>query len=179
VTDGQKKGRDFENVVCRELSAWVVSSKCRNYPVYELPFRRRFTDSTPIDGHWEGAGDILHQPGIVFPFCVECKKVEGWELDGLLSGGKWPVWSWWSQACEQAAKTELIPLLVFTRNRRKIYTMMPKGVESCLSLLPSEGAVLRVETPKRNRVVLARLDDLVATNPKRLKSLAVDYAALI
>jgi len=142
MKDGRVKGNKYENRICRFLSQWVVPGDWSECPVYQLPFRRRFTDNTPLDGHWEGEGDILHRPGIEFPFCVECKDQEGWDLDGLLHNEKWPVWAWWEQACTQAQQVGLRPILFFTRAYRPDYVMMQKEVAECLELQSKHGPVV-------------------------------------
>jgi len=170
---GKHKGDKFENDICRALSVWLVGSDYAGSLVQDLPFRRRFTTSTPLEGHWDGSGDILHRPDVAFPFCVECKKREGWELDGMFGNDKWPVWTWWEQAKEQAAKTkDRYPLLVFSRNRRSIYAMLHEEVGQCLKV-GSERCLVQVERNGSERVVLVLLDDLAKTTRKSVESLLV------
>jgi len=144
VKDGRTKGERYENTVCRLLSQWLVPGDWEKCPVYKLPFRRRFTDSTPLDGHWEGEGDILHRPDVTFPFCVECKDQEGWDLDGVLKNAQWPVWKWWTQACAQAQQVGLRPILFFTRAYRPNYVMIEKEVAQWLEVVPQQGPVIEV-----------------------------------
>jgi len=57
----------------------------------------------PIEGHWEGEGDILHRPGVLWPFVVEAKDRQEWgTLDGVFTRKKWPLWGYWDQAAGQA-----------------------------------------------------------------------------
>ena len=163
MTNGRVKGNAFENAICFALSRWLASKQTpKRAKVYDLPFRRRSTSIMPMVGHWDGQGDILHKPGIESPFCIECKKQEGWELDGMLYADKWPVWKWWEQCRRQAAKVRLSPLLIFNRNRRPIYAML-LGVDAlCLEPRPKHGPVLVVERPgSLGTVMVLRLDDLV------------------
>lgn len=173
MRDGNRKGAAFENGVCRILSVWLVPGEWGEAKVYELPFRRRFTDTTPLVGHWEGQGDILHSPNVTCPFCIECKKREKWDLDGMFGAPKWPPWEWWEQTKEQAGKTDgLHPLMVFTRNRRECYVLLEREVKECLQLKPKHGPVVQVERPSGERLVLALMGDLTDVPRARVLDLA-------
>lgn len=169
MVDGREKGNKYENAVCRVLSVWLFPDLDPKTPVEHLPFRRRSTSVMPIEGHWNGAGDILHRPGLEkrWPFCVECKHVEGWTLDGLFNE-KWPVWSWWAQAERQAARARRRPLLVCGRNRQRDYALLRAEDAACLALPKS--LVVRVERPSQPAVVLVLLQDLVKTKVERLST---------
>ncbi len=122
MVNGRSKGNKAENEVCAILSAWQFPERwtqaaAAKAKADELPFRRRFTSTKPLDGTWAGAGDILAPQDHLFPWAVECKKIEGWTLDGALSNEKWPVWGWWGQCMLQADATARWPLLFFSRNR--------------------------------------------------------------
>jgi len=172
LTDGKAKGDRFENEVCRALSVWLVPGDWQKAHVFTLPFRRRFTDVTPLDGHWAGQGDILHKPGIKFPFCVECKKHEGWELDGMLGNDKWPPWSWWTQAKAQALTANMIPLMFFTRNRRKVYVLMEEEIQKWLRVEPHSGPMLAISQSNGASLALALMDDLVRVQRTRISALS-------
>ena len=170
--DSNRKGRIFENAMCRELSVWLVPGDWESVPVIQLPLRRRFVASVPLEGHWNGRGDILHQPNISFPFCVECKNQEGWKLDGKGRERKtWPPWKWWRQCCEQAEDTDgLHPLLLFTRNRSPVYVLMKQGVSECLKLQPGNGPVEILPHPSGGQDLwLTTLDDLVKVPRARVQ----------
>ena len=95
--------------------------------------------STPLSGgfatpkfrqDWNAAGDIV-TPDAAFPFCVEVKYQESWDLDQILTSDACTVWKWWDQCIREtpAGKT---PLLVFRKNRKKWMCMistihLPKG----------------------------------------------------
>lgn len=179
VVNGRRKGNQFENEVARPISRWLAPQHTPDdCPVYDLPFRRRSTSIMPLAGHWHGEGDLLHKPlpGIVSPFCFECKKVEGWELDGLFGSPKWPVWKWWEQCHEQAVRASLIPLMIFTRNRRSLLVMVEQWAQQKLAILPRNAPVLYASPPvtvnvHRPKVVLATLDDLVRVPLARVRKL--------
>ncbi len=168
MVDGREKGNKYENAVCRVLSVWLFPDLDPKTPIEHLPFRRRSTSVMPIEGHWNGAGDILHRPGLEgrWPFCVECKHVEGWSLDGVF-GEKWPVWSWWDQAERQATRARKKPLLVCGRNRKPDIALLRAEDASWLA---QRLQVVRVERPKLPAVVVVLLQDLVKTKVERLST---------
>jgi len=165
MVDGRKKGAGFENDVCRLLSHWIVPGDWSVCPVYKLPFRRRFTDTTPLDGHWNGEGDVLHRPGVEFPFCVECKDIEGWELDGMFKNEKWPVWGWWRQAQSQSQMVSLRPILFFTRRFRPVYVMVSKEDAVWLRFEPVHGPVACVSSREGEVVVTVAQNLLCCKGP--------------
>lgn len=176
MAEGRLKGNSFENEVCRYLSAWVAGKAYSlKVPLAHLPFRRRSTSITPLEGHWEGAGDVLWQPTVEFPFAVECKKQEGWDLDGIMDGGSWKPWAWWAQAKEQARRVGLLPLLVFTRNRRPIYAMVDWRVVKCLKPEPVRSTRI-IAWRSKECVAVLRLRDLITvprSGLKRVRALRV------
>ncbi len=85
----------------------------------------QFTRS-PGSGGWgrpqnrEGfnaAGDII-TTSRTFPWCIEAKHVEGWNLDQFLLNEGCILHSWWQQAVEETPKA-LRTILVFKKNRQK------------------------------------------------------------
>jgi len=168
MKDSRRRGGNFENATCRALSAWFGYTSQR---LAELPFRRRSTSIMPLEGHWNGGGDILHRPDVAFPFAVECKDREGWELDGALYVPTWPIWDWWEQAQEQARNARLCPLLVFSRNRRPHYVLLREREATWLKLKPKHGPVLALWRESGETVILAKLNDLTATDKRRAEKL--------
>jgi hypothetical protein len=78
---------------------------------------------TPSSGGWATAahreafrtcGDII-TTAEDFPFCVEAKKQEGWDLDQLLHNDSCVILKWWKQTCDETP-VGMLPLLVFARN---------------------------------------------------------------
>lgn len=161
MVNGRRKGNDFENEVCIALSRWVDSSIPERPKLADLPFRRRSTSIMPLAGHWDGAGDILHRPALSarWPFCVECKRVEGWTLDGALSRS-WVVLEWWEQAAKQARSVGLAPLLICGRNRRPSYAFLREGDAKCLR----PGGPFVTISGSSEPIVVVLLLELTATN---------------
>lgn len=72
---------------------------------------------TPRSGGWHAAatfraaGDLMVTPGSRFPFSVEVKRRERWSPKRFADGYRSPVWAWWEQACRDADKIGLEPML--------------------------------------------------------------------
>jgi len=101
----KEKGAKFEREVAKMF---------RKYSGLEL-YR------TPLSGGWGKAktkGDLVAGEGVDFPYFVECKKQEGWDLWNCLFEGKGPVQEWWAKAQQQAAEEGKIPLLVMAQRMR-------------------------------------------------------------
>jgi hypothetical protein len=114
------KGNKFERQVCKILHAWAGGG-----PKDELIFRRRSVSIQPLEGHWDGRGDILHRPDFLFPFAIEAKKHESWNMEAAFEGEGWNVVAdFWKQTMWQASEAKLAPLLVFSKNLSAIFCMM-------------------------------------------------------
>lgn len=111
------KGCSFELEVAKALSAWWGVEKS---------FRR-----TPLSGAWDprAGGDLVAPDG--FPFTVECKKVENWDLLQLITSGrrkgdedaKCLIEKHWSQAVRECQPGKR-PMLVFSRNHQPAFFML-------------------------------------------------------
>lgn len=164
--EGRRKGNQFELRCCRYLSAWLFPDRKFGTRADDLPFRRRFTATTPLEGHWVRKGDILHRPDaeIDFPFSVECKATEDWRnFDRMFNGFKWPVWDYWEQACLQAEEDGSVPLLLFTRNRSIDYYMIAEEVGEWLGIQPKTRPQMRVCRNDEAPLLIGAVDDLVQT----------------
>lgn len=127
--DGNRKGQEYMRCLSRLLSEWVCGSSVKGILMAELPIRVKTTVVTPVDG-WGGAGDFAVAPEVQpFPFAMEAKDVEGWSFDGALQNKRWMVWNFWEQTLRQAEKVDLIPMLLFTKNRYPDWIMLPEGVD--------------------------------------------------
>lgn len=103
------KGNAFE----RQVAAMFVEA-------YGLTFRR-----TPLSGGWAkdadvAQGDIVCIDDPDFPYCIECKKAEGWKLESLFTDRHAWFDNWWQQAVDECPEGKE-PLLVFSRNRMPIF----------------------------------------------------------
>jgi hypothetical protein len=106
------KGKDYERHIAKILSDWC------GFPLIR----------TPMSGAWQGtAGDIIPKNKTDdFPFLVECKKQEHWQMEQLLSNTG-PFADWVQQAVEGMAKDAehgrdvRTFMLIFSRNRKPDY----------------------------------------------------------
>lgn len=85
-------------------------------------------ERTPGSGSWgrmQTKGDLIasEEDRKRWPYFVECKKVEGWDLWNQLFSGEGPMFEWWNKACDQAKEEHKVPLLIFAQNRREILLM--------------------------------------------------------
>lgn len=105
------KGRSYESHIAKKLSKWWGRDKA---------FRR-----TPSSGGWDrdrAPCDMVVPDG--FPFDVECKKNEGWELVQLLkSPDKSLLAKFWAQAADEC-RPGRSPWLIFSRNNQPDFVMM-------------------------------------------------------
>ena len=157
MKDSRGIGNRFENEICLVLSEWLAPELLpASKRVVDYPFRRRTTSREPLEGHWEGKGDILWRPDAICPFAIECKFGYGFDLDGLLNAPKWIAWSWWEQAKRQALPTQAHPLLIVSRARMHPVTFMLLETYECLRLNErSEQTALIVQHPKAQPDILA------------------------
>lgn len=106
------KGARFEREIVKRLTKWWGSEFQRTPQ----------SGGSQLANGWNLAGDVC-TPDETFPFHVECKHVEGWDLSHLLTtpnGGL--LGKWLEQACSEAAKGKT-PLVVFKRNRHRPMAM--------------------------------------------------------
>lgn len=136
----RRKGAKNERAAGKILEAWWGSK-----------FRR-----TPLSGGWAGskrareelgaAGDLICEDPS-FPFGVEVKSGEGWELEQLIRApGTCKIAAWWRQTTEESPAGK-IPLLLFTRKLRPWYAMTNK--EAVLNLLLARANPMLMLLPAR------------------------------
>lgn len=161
MTDSRKKGAAYMNHIARRFSLWLDPST-EGARMDTLPVRQRETHRLPIDGTWRRKGDLWVHPDIYFPIAVECKKREGWNLEGFVNEG-WPIWAWWDQAKDQAIVDDAWPMLVFSRNRQPDFVILDTVVAQCLTLDPVTAPRIAIDRPFDSAVLtLAVLDDFFA-----------------
>lgn len=124
-----KKGNVAELDVARDCQAWWsrVEPGCR--------FVR-----TPRSGGWQhsaefdAAGDLMVAHAPRWPWCVEVKRREAWDVGRLLGHQSTPPWRWWAGAVRDARKVQREPMLWFRQNRRPWLVML--GRELVERVLP-------------------------------------------
>jgi len=123
--NGKNKGNTMERLVAKKLTDWSGHD-----------FNR-----TPQSGglHWTEdnsvAGDIVAPPDLQFPFSIEIKKREvPWEFDFMLTGTS-SIWEFYKQCVRDSCRVSgnlKEPLVVFSKNRRRVYAMVHKDVYDIL-----------------------------------------------
>ena len=167
----RRKGNEYMREICRALSAWVCPTWSDVTDQARLPIRVRSTSVMPVEGHWQGKGDLLHRPDFYFPFSVECKKHEAWSLDGF-ANKKWPVWAWWEQTCAQAGAHSgtldtVAPMLIFSKNRFPDFVMVRQDTATWLALTAKVAPIIVLGTEGNPPVVVTTLGNLTAHPLKR------------
>lgn len=136
------KGNGGEKEVAAILKGWWSSLEP------DVSFCR-----TPSSGGWShgrdkaafnAAGDIMTSSSS-FPFCVEVKRREGWDIDQLKSKRpSSPVWPWWRQSQIDAKRmtSKKLPMLVFRKNRQPWHVWIPINsikteMSKCLLWMPN------------------------------------------
>jgi len=104
----RNKGARFERYVAEQLSLWVYNEPGKFHRV-------------PMSGGLGWAGNVKAHGDIVsdddnFPFVVECKNQEGWDLLQL-HNRKGKLWNFVQQAMEEGEAAKKDWLLVIKRNQ--------------------------------------------------------------
>jgi len=149
------KGQRGERQVAKIMSEWWGSDFTRT-PSSGGFRTKKFRDD------WNASADLV-TPDETFPFCVEVKNAEGWNLEQLIKSSDGMIWTWWDQTVNQCTEGK-IPLLCFTRNRQPWFYM----IQDC-----AMGGIAWVDNPymsvwEVNRgitVQIGLLSDLCATKP--------------
>jgi len=82
---------------------------------------------TPQSGGWGQAhtkGDLV-DPERKFPYFVECKNQQYWNLWGALFDGEGPLMKWWSKAAKQAKQEDRMPLLIIGQDYQSPLVVAP------------------------------------------------------
>lgn len=87
---------------------------------------------TPRSGGWlagrdlfDARGDLMVKLAPRFPWCVEVKRRERWDLQNFEEGRPTAIWAWWAQACRDAEKAGRRPMLWARQNLRDWIVIVP------------------------------------------------------
>jgi hypothetical protein len=118
------KGARFEREIVKRLTKW-----------WGAEFQRTpQSGGSQLASGWNLAGDVC-TPDETFPFHVECKHVEGWDLSHLLTSKEMGLFGkWLDQATDEAANGK-IPLVIFKRNRHQPMAMLVISRNSSLGYM--------------------------------------------
>lgn len=115
------KGASAEREVAVLLEAWwgQLEPGCK--------FKR-----TPVSGGWSSpdvrmafqtAGDLV-TTAKRFPWSVEVKRREGFDIENVRHGRRSPVWGWWEQTRKAAKEMGKEPMLWFRKNNSRWFLML-------------------------------------------------------
>lgn len=143
------KGNRLELTIAKQLTDWSGAKFMR----------------TPCSGAIHNFHDKRVVSDIVaplslgeFPFSIEAKNVEyTWEFSNLLEGTSL-FWTHWHQCIADAQREGMVPLLVFKKNRRDIYTAMLTKTFNELEIQPLR--VINIHTLGYDLTIL-RFTDLL------------------
>lgn len=138
---GNDKGNKGEREVAGLLKGWWTLVEPEGPDGDPLEFVR-----TPLSGGWEfgatfkACGDIMTN-AVQFPFSVEVKREERWNLQRLLDGRSSPVWKFWRQCQRDAHKVGREPMLWFRQNRNPWLVMVRARYASSVAGAPAPDVV--------------------------------------
>lgn len=158
------KGANFERTLVKNFQDWW----CKTYPDAQFARTPRSGGSELADG-WSLAGDIAcNDPK--FPFHIEAKNQEAWDLEQVVQQKGIVLDQWWKQ-CTKESKKSYIPLLVFTRNYKPTFfmTLNTSTLESIFTSLEKSPISMIILTAQKKRpcLVIGLLDDLFNTAPEQ------------
>lgn len=112
--NSKDKGGRGERAAAKEFGQWWGTDFVRT------PGSGAF--NTRNEGDWNAAGDLVTADP-TFPFCVECKWVEGWTMEQLIRNDGCIIFQWWQQTVGECPDDRL-PILVFKKNNHPFYCMI-------------------------------------------------------
>ena len=117
----KNKGSSFERSICKRLSLWISNGTAE-----DCLWRSAMSGGRSTVAGKRGvklsrqAGDISavspEGHALTDKFFVECKHVHKLDVQGLVTG-KGLLWSFWVEACSQAATYSKEPLLIAKQDR--------------------------------------------------------------
>lgn len=153
---GRDKGGRGQRQVAKIMSDWW-GTEFTSTPLSGGFATKQFRDD------WNAAGDIV-TPDDSFPFCVEVKNAEGWNLEQLLLSEKGLIWKWWEQTVGETPEGK-IPLLAFTRNHKPYFYMVYMGDIPAIQVEADDeygrNSAMTTEDPDRQIVEIGLLDRFI------------------
>lgn len=114
--NSRDKGGRGERQAAKEFRDWWGTDFART------PGSGAFATRQKDPHAWSASGDLVtHDKS--FPFCLEIKWVEGWNMEQLLRNDGCIIYEWWRQATGECPP-EMLPLLVFKKNNHPFYCMI-------------------------------------------------------
>lgn len=181
--NGARKGRAAEREVAKICQEWW-SRLDLNCEFRRTPLSGGWLgkDGANVRAHFKACGDIM-TTSETWPFTVEVKRREFWNVHRLFSGKPSPVWGWWRQAIVQAREEGGIPMLWARKNQYRPgqpafpwFIMLPDSYYvDKRRIIPKPDVIWNPIVLYANQVDFAGVfpslwfaDRLMAINPKRL-----------
>jgi hypothetical protein len=154
----RNKGNRGQNAVAKLFAKWW-GSEFTSTPMSGGFATKRFRSD------WNAAGDIV-TPDKTFPFCVEVKHQEAWELEQILTSDVCSVWKWWEQ-CVGETPVGQIPLLVFRKNHKPWFCMLRHSNIPYLVDLALKDTLMSVSSVKHGTLTIFPLTVLLNTEKSK------------
>ena len=165
IKNPKEKGNNFERKIAKKLSDWSG-----------VKFMR-----TPMSGAIHNFKDKRVVSDIVpplsignFPFSIECKNVNcSWEFSGIIDGTSITLEKHWDQCVKDAEQESLLPLLIFTKNYRQVYSVLEKEVFDKFNLKMTSWIEVYSERYKKPLVIFDFDEFLSKTSLQNLQSTCI------
>jgi len=135
--NGKVKGGVAEREVSKMLQSWW--SQYEDCQFVKTPASGGWSTAN-VRSAFKASGDVM-TTAQSFPFSVEVKRREGWSESNFMNGRKSPVWAWWHQACTQAHEMNVTPMMLFRRNRKPWWLMIPQTNTAVMNVDPASALV--------------------------------------
>lgn len=133
--NGRAKGKKAENEVAKIHVAWWGMHE-PGTEFKSTPQSGGFSTPT-VRAHFKMAGDLMTTSKI-FPFVVEVKRREGFDIRNVYRMKPSPIWGWWRQAVAAARVQGGVPILWFRDGKKgktaEWFLMVPRF---CFTSLPA------------------------------------------
>ena len=140
--NSRTKGHSFEREVAKFMNttfAWAITKD-------SYRFRR-----VPLSGGFEKdifPGDLVtlnRDLDNALHISLECKFYKDWKLEDLINGNVSMIYKWYAQAATDASVSGKTPIVIFKKNRSKIYIMAPSLY---LTSISSQLPLMRIHNTK-------------------------------
>ena len=161
------RGSGFETEVANKLCAWYKDKDA----FYRVPASGALEWSTSMNVD----GDVTANPKINFPYMIECKRYENWNIENLLRNNlHFPAWV--AQSVREGHAIKRIPFLVYKRNYHPIYVTAPFSRTIANSLDPYVVKTIEYNSEEHEgkesiKTITFFLDDMLKLSKDKVYSL--------
>jgi len=159
------KGANYERKISKLFEEWFK----KHDPKASIARTPQSGGHSKLAEDWNMSSDLTcNNPD--FPFLIECKCNEAWDIRDLFKIKGLVFTSWWPQATKQSSTTDKIPLLVFTKKYHPDFVAMPGGIDFGKILIHSGNANPTVGFHEHKLIpdgmIICLLESLLESNPK-------------